>query len=138
MPSEADQLLEQCPCSLFVQLQPVLPSWVFEHRTFVAHAHHGHLVGSQEVTHASVLHDVWASQSKGMACSMPRGARLFNPPCSGVVGLGKAAVQEGITEETTQLCLSPSFQRKCPLEYQLLAEMVTEAHQSYTAALMLN
>lgn len=127
VPSEADQLLEQCPCSLFVQLQPVLPSWVFEHRTFVAHAHHGHLVGSQEVTHASVLHDVWASQSEGMGCSMPRGARLFNPPCSGVVGLGKAAVQEGITEETTQLCLSPSFQRKCPLEYQLLAEMVTDS-----------
>lgn len=53
-------------------------------------------------------------------------------------GWEKAAVQEGITEGTTQLCLSPSFQRKCPLEYQLLAEMVTEAHQSYTASLMLN
>lgn len=30
----------------------------------------------------------------------PRGVHLFNPPCPGVVELGKAAVQEGITEET--------------------------------------
>lgn len=62
----SDQLMEQCPCSLCVQLQQVLPSWVFEHRTSIAHAHPGHLVGSQEVTHESILHDVWASQSEGM------------------------------------------------------------------------
>lgn len=101
MPSEAEQLLEQCSCSLCVQLQPVLPSWVFEHRRSGAHAHPGHLVGNQEVIHASIFHDVWASKSEGMGSCMPRGVHLFNPPCSGAVELGKAAVQEGTTEETT-------------------------------------
>lgn len=62
----SDQLLEQCSCSLCVQLQQILPSCVFEHRNSIAHAHPSHLVGSQEVAHVSILHDVWGSQSEGM------------------------------------------------------------------------
>ena len=44
VPPEDDQLLEQCSCLLRVQLQQVLPSWVFDHRASpVARALSGHI-----------------------------------------------------------------------------------------------
>lgn len=40
---------------------------------------HRNLVSSQDITHASIHRDAWASQSEGMGSSMPRGAYLFSP-----------------------------------------------------------
>lgn len=46
-------------------------------------------------------------------------------------------VRKALLKNKRNCCLPPSLQEESPLGLQLLAQMVTEAHPSYMASLML-
>lgn len=128
--SEAAQLQQQCSCSLCVQLQQVLPSWVFEHRTSVVPAHSGHLVGSQESPMEGSLWCLGQPEwrhgvQEGHICSIQHSLVLWS--------WEKMLFRKALLKR--QHCLPPSCQAKCPLRLHLLSETVTEAHQNFTAKL---
>lgn len=84
------KLLGQCPCSVCVQLQQGLPSWMSEHRTSVAHADPGSLAGCPEVTHARFFivsgqarHGMGSKRGAFVQSTMPWGCGAGKSCCSG-------------------------------------------------------